>query len=313
MTDANEHIRKEAIARFVKIECDDAQLSDWEDLTDWLEQAPEHVRAYEAVVISDNGLSALGTYENGSVQTIPPAASNDNLRKGFAAVVAAAAAVIAAFWLWPAQSAPEFQIFETAPGEVRNIALNGETQVTLNSDTKIVIDMSGQREARMERGEALFVVEHDDDAPFIVELGPERLVDAGTVFNIVRTGQEYSVAVSEGEVILNPHGAAVSVEPGERLTGTIGKTDVQVHEIEAATIADWTTGRLIFSNAPLNEVASKIERSIGKTVKVAPNAAHIRFTGTIKLTNDENEIFEGLSAMTGISATVADDAWQLSR
>ncbi|QHL90470.1 hypothetical protein GVO57_06010 [Sphingomonas changnyeongensis] len=72
------------------------------------------------------------------------------------------------------------------------------SRVDLNGGTRIALDRGNPRFARLERGEALFTIVHDEARPFEVHAGDAVLRDLGTVFDVVREPDRLRVAVAEG-------------------------------------------------------------------------------------------------------------------
>lgn len=312
MTDLNKDILDAATLWFVRLERDDASASAWEAFTDWLEENPEHGRHYDAAVLGDYVFDTPSSLDNDESTPELPEPANDNRPGWYAGFATAAAVLIAIFWLWPVSGGPQFQRFETAPGESRQIALGEGTMISLNGGTEILVDMAGERRAQLLAGEALFTIEHDARRPFIVELDDERLVDAGTVFNVVRDNGDYSVSVAEGKVILNPETDAAEIMPGEQLAGTIGKSEYQIIPFDPSAIGGWAIGQLSFNNAALSQVASELERSFGTTITVADKVRGLRFTGTLQIGNGERAALESLAGLSGVKANAVDDGWRLS-
>ena len=136
----------------------------------------------------------------------------------------------------------------------------------------------GAREVTL-RGEAYFKVEHDERRPFTVRAGAAAIRDIGTAF-VVRTGEggAVRVSVSEGVVALAA-GATAAADSGVVLRqGDRGVLEAgartAVAQPGAATPDDmaWTTGRLVFREAPLAQVRDDLRRWHGIELVVADSA-----------------------------------------
>jgi transmembrane sensor len=161
------------------------------------------------------------------------------------------------------------------------------------------------------QGEAFFEVTHDARRPFVVRAGPALVRDLGTAF-VVRAGAatgRTAVTVTEGAVALAVADPAQAPTGGRRLirpepadtagavllrAGERGLVDrpasappgaaARVRRLTAALaaapgtapgVADdlaWTTGRLVFRDAPLTEVADGLRRWYGLTLRVVDPA-----------------------------------------
>src|SRR5690606_22585823 len=107
---------------------------------------------------------------------------------------------------------------ETGPGEHRALALADGSRVILNGETRIGYDPKGSRRVTLAYGEALFEIRHDESDPFVVIAGDTRLVDAGTVFNVVHNSSTLEVGVAEGAVIYEGGKGKVRLNPGDVLS-----------------------------------------------------------------------------------------------
>jgi ferric-dicitrate binding protein FerR (iron transport regulator) len=160
----------------------------------------------------------------------------------------------------------------TARGQRATLTLNDGSRVDLGVASKLRFaeGFGGARRDVYLEGEAVFEVQHDSLRPFVVHTKRAIATDLGTTF-VVRdyaSDSSVTVAVREGLVELRAAGLsqsktevarAVTLEAGEfgrvdhlgNLTGHRGNVD----EFFA-----WAEGRLAFRNAPLDEVATQLER-----------------------------------------------------
>ena len=173
-------------ARLWAIRVQEPAFDDWEGFTSWLEGDPAHLEAYEAALADEAWAVALLAAAPATPVIAPEAQPQ---RRWWIAGSAAAAAAVAVIGGWAVldRDAPAQQI-ETAPGEHRTIDLADGSKLALNGSTRVTIDPDTPRQVMLEQGEARFEVRHDASNPFVVLSGGTRLVDAGTVFNVVRDG-----------------------------------------------------------------------------------------------------------------------------
>ena len=299
---ADEGIRTQAIAWRIRLADGDAAA--WESFVAWLEQSPEHARAYDLV--------ALG--EQDAVQALDrptPVPANDDMPRigrrwvGFGA---AAAAVLLAVVGAPMLRSGDYLV-ETGPGEQRQIALEDGTRITLNGGTRIGLERSNPRIARLEAGEAQFAVVHDARTPFRVELADAVVQDVGTVFDVVRDKSGNRVEVAEGAVRYNPDRENVSLTAGQTLVDPAGDDPVRVGQRQASAIGGWTSGRLSYDQEPLDRVAAELSRTIGVAIAVAPELADRSFSGTIRIGRDRKRVVERVAALLDVSARRAGSGW----
>ena len=311
MKNFEEHIWDEATRWFMLAEYGDLQAEQWEELIQWLEADPAHRKCYDVIANSDQGLDDLAPPMSVIAEKEAlPIPANDN-RKWFAAALTAV--LIFAVFLSPQWLESNMQLFETSPGETREIALRNGTVIMLNGDSKAEIDMSGQRSVKLLQGEAAFTVTHNEEDPFTVDLGNVQLVDAGTVFNVFRENDDFSVAVAEGLVILNPERQAVSIQPGDAVRGRISDLSFKKSSVEIEGIGSWREGRLIFNDHPLTNVATALSRNLGRVVTVDPSHADVRFTGAISLDGSDDVIMKRVEGLSGMPVMSDGEGWKIGQ
>ncbi|MET0372131.1 MAG: FecR domain-containing protein [Sphingobium sp.] len=291
----------------------DPEFADWEGLTAWLEAAPDNAAAYDMLMAADADLPALLP----SDPVIVPTPANDRAdrpgRPGWRSLRwfgggAIAAALVGAIALGVTARSDIYSV-TTRPGETRTIALDDGTRVDLNGGTTMRFDRNDARFAALDKGEAAFTVRHDADNPFRVTVGETVFEDAGTVFNIVHTGDATRIGVSEGLVIYNPEAEAISLPAGRALSED--GSGLRVTEVSHDAVASWRGGRLVYAGAPVAQISQDISRSIGVEIRTTPGAASTRFTGTIMLTRDPARFFASAAPLMGLSAVRQGSGWLL--
>lgn len=334
-------------ARLWMLRVNEPDFEGWEAFTQWLECEPGHARAYNAMLDLDHWAGALvnaGTRVSiGAAGTPPGAASwegaevtrltptpphHSHARKrpdkrsgrmiaggALAASVAAVVSLIT-FGGMPF-GAPEMTEIVTRPGEHRSITLPDGSRVTLNGNSRALYDPEAPRIITLARGEALFDVHHDDATPFVVEVGKTRLVDAGTVFNVVHDNAALEVAVAEGAVFYRDHGDEVRLDPGDRLMRARPGGTVELSHADPDTIGTWREGVLQYDNAPLPLIARDLSRIFGKPVHIAREARDMRYTGTLvvhgsDLGEPNREMTAGIAALLGVEFTEQEDSWEMT-
>ncbi len=283
----------------------DPDFADWEGFTLWLEADPAHAAAYDAVQLAlDEADAALAVLPEPAPE---PAAANDNPpgwlagRRGWLGGAIAAALVLAltlVLWLAPRPGT----LHETAPGETRLIALGDGSTVELAGGTRLAVN--GARAARLEAGQALFTIRHDEANPFVLTVGETRLVDAGTIFDVRVAGEALDLAVAEGAVIVNPSAEAVRVDAGMRALRRGGRT--RVGPVDPAAVGEWRQGRISFEDAGLAEIAAELTRATGTRFTGTDSAA--RLSGSIAL-DAVREDPRALEPLLGVRVRAEGDGW----
>lgn len=298
-----EEIRESALAWAVRT--GDPAFAEWEHFTAWLEANPAHAAAYDGIVLAvDDAADALAAV---------PVANDDETapapwwRKWPGGAVAAALAAVLFFNLW---SGPDgVRLIETVPGETRLVELDDGSTITLAGGT--TVELTGPRAARLEQGQALFNVVHDDSAPFVVMAGDDRLVDLGTVFDVKLGRGGIALGVSEGVVVFNPQGRNVRVNAGELLVRRAGSDDVEVTSVDLAQVGEWTEGRLTFDMASLDLVAEDLSRSTGIAFAAVPVGAGYTVSGSL-LTAPVKEDPRVLEDLLDVEVRQVGELWEIA-
>lgn len=294
-------------ARLWAIRVQQPAFDDWTGFTEWLERDPAHLAAYDTVLDDEAWAEALLS----TAPAVKPEAQP--VRRWWLASSAAAAAVVAALGGWAVldRDAPAQQI-ATAPGEHRTIELADGSRLALNGATRVTIDPDTPRHVVLEQGEARFDVRHDASDPFVVLSGGARLVDAGTVFNVVQDGDALEVSVAEGAVIYQPGPDEVRLAPGDTLKRPGRGAKPMLAKASPQAIGSWATGELYYDNPALDQVARDLTRSIGRPVRTAGGARRIRFTGTLVLRGTAEEVVARAGPLLGVTFVVDGEGWTMS-
>jgi transmembrane sensor len=215
-------------------------------------------------------------------------------------------------------------LFTTSPGTRGTYNLPDGSVITLDADSILqVVLTENERSLRLTRGEAYFRVAKDRSRPFIVNVVDMRARAVGTVFDVHVNDQNTVVAVLEGKVEVStgapvppdrlgshfesvpstasgsatslgaqPRGAsdtvpfAAQVGPGEAIEYTRAGTFAVLPRSAAALTTFWLKGRRVYSNEPLRNVLTDVQRYSGRKIEIADGAAgDLGFTGSILLDN----------------------------
>lgn len=259
-------------------------FDDWPAFQAWLEADPRHAAAYHAMSadIADMAASVPAEVAAPVVVSMP-------VRKRWP--VWAGGAIAASLALFVGYEATETRAHpyavETAAGAMRTVQLADGSSIALGGATRLMLDRDDPRIATLERGEAMFVVRHDDSDPFEVSVGGARLVDVGTAFDVKHARGETRVAVSEGAVDYNPGQGGIRLVKGQALLVRDGKATVTA--VDVASIGSWRDSVLAYEGATLAEVADDLSRVLGVDLRADPTVAKRSFSGSIataKLSGD---------------------------
>jgi transmembrane sensor len=243
----------------------------------WLDADPQHRRAYEQAEDVVLMLGALSTSPAAEVAGRPaaPQAGRWRIPAMAAGGLLAACLAIAVFAL-PAPT------YETQSGETRQIALSDGSQVTLAPASRLKAASRWRpRALSLERGEAFFVVAHQDGHPFTVQAGDAMVRVIGTRFNVHHgAGQDVRVEVEQGVVQVSDGGQdrAVTLRAGQ--TAVADARGLSVGVLARSDLAGgWRQGRLAYDDAPLAEVVADLNRYSQRPLTIDSAA-----TGRLKVT-----------------------------
>lgn len=298
MSAVDSRIEEQAIAWIIRSR--DRDFDDWDALTHWLEADQTHADAFRSMSLLDDMLSDLpARKESVSFPTTGkwPAAAFGSVAAVFIAVI-----TISMFFISPFSYS-----VETGPGERRIVALSDGSQIALNGDTELSVSRLDDRHAELVRGEALFTVVHNEQDPFVVTVGDAIVKDEGTVFNIIRAGENTEVGVSEGLVSYNQ----IAVRPGFALRVSGDRGSPKISPVPTSAVGSWRRNQLTYSGAEIRRVASDLSRSLGVQVTVADDVRNLQFTGTINLKKDIGRFFSESAPVLGVRAKRVSDGWML--
>ena len=281
----------------------DDRFDDWEAFEAWL-ATDEHARAYDQLAADERDLGDLLTGVEWPAEPEVEAPVRPARRYWLGGAVAASLAVAVSAWtLWPSR---DLYTIETKGGERRIVALN-DVRVDMNGATRITFDRKDQRYAKLENGQAVFVVRHDDAHPFKLDTREAKLVDAGTTFEVTSDSDGLDVAVSEGLILVDPDSAGIRVPAGQRFLLQAGERTGKLSAVRPSDVGGWRSGQLFYDGAPLSRVAADLRRSLGiAKVEVSPDAARRQFSGVIRLDGGVPATIERLRLL-GITVTRTPD------
>ncbi len=273
------------------------EASDRVELDAWLAAKPSH-RALlsEYCQFSADLEQQLPTLVSSGAVTMPAPAVLTRRRWSLGWLTLAGgtfAAAAVAVVVWNGQLSSLFNkaemSYSTSIAQRRSIPLEDGTQVELNAQSSLRVEMSrDERRVVLASGEAFFSVAKDKSRPFIVETPSGSVRVTGTVFD-VRTdkGSELAVTVVEGSVQVRPSDAASggAQQPPSPLTANMrlvadGKVFVRtLPEGSVDDILAWRQGQIVFDDVPLREALTKVANYHGKSIAVSEAAAAGRTLG----------------------------------
>lgn len=307
-------IETEAIDWLIRVNSSD--FGDWDALSAWMARSDDHARAFNALAALDHAYAAgqprdrRNPFHGGGLGHAVMATKSGwwQVARGRAAAAAVMAlvALVSIFTLFPRTS-----VIETRPGEMREVVIAQGVRVHLNGDTRI--EYSGQNPDKVDlvRGEALFDVTNGATRPFEVTAGEIVMRDLGTTFNVIHSPSVTELAVSSGRVMFDSKGLAIVLAKGEAARVAGPRSPAERFGMPADSIAGWRSGRLVYRNASLAQIAEDLARRSGARISVTQQAAERRFTGTIGLGQNADDTLNKVAPLLGVEAHRDEAGWIL--
>lgn len=221
------------------------------------------------------------------------------------AMLTAAAAVALVFWL--ARPGEQNKSFATSVAHRQSLTLADGTQVELNAQTGILVEIGRtERHVRLASGEAFFSVSKDAARPFVIETPAGSVRVTGTQFNVrTENASTLDVTVLEGTVQVRPGktSAPRSLAAGHALTS--GPAGIEVRNLSATELNNalaWRRGQIVFDGTPLQEALARFARYHGRGITATPEAANLRVGGSFSL-DDLDGFFDGLELVLPVKVT----------
>jgi len=183
--------------------------------------------------------------------------------------------------------------FVVSKGQTAKLLLPDNSEVTLNSDSKIEYRKYGwlsNRELSL-HGEAFFSVKHGNKFTVNTANG-NRVVVTGTKFNVLSRGNRFDVKCYDGSVMVQtsksksiplPKGSAYAVNNDEEINSTI--------VVDSVAAPTWIKGEFYFNDTSLRLVIDELGRQFNITVKVDGfNPGDKSYTGFFKRDNLSNAL-----------------------
>jgi transmembrane sensor len=315
---------EQAIAWHLRLK--DADEDAWIEFADWLDADPARNGVYEAVADGDARMVPVlerATFPSSHEPAQPPEFGNDEDGPSYGAqsevvrrnrwrwgAVAASIGVASVVGVQMLPDRDASYAIETLAGETRTLLLADGSKIQLNGGTRIVLDRNGARSVAIAHGEARFAVKHDDSDPFTVVAGAQRLVDIGTVFNVVRTDRQLRVGVAEGAVRFEDTARAVNLRAGDGLVADT-RGHIEMSRSPGASIGSWASGKLVYDQASLEQVADDLSRSIGISLELPRRMRARRFSGVIQTQGDRDAVRARLEELIGETIVADGTRWSV--
>jgi ferric-dicitrate binding protein FerR (iron transport regulator) len=228
---------------------------------------------------------------------------NSRLRQIAAIIIFVVSVSVSLFYIYRDITTPgESTIcYETvAPiGSQTKIILPDSTIVWLNSGSFLKYSQSfgkKNREVALS-GEGYFVVKKDKSKPFLVHTVKLDVKVMGTVFNVRAYNEDEDVEVNliEGVVNVsfpeNKKAGSLTMKPNEKLVFNKLSKHVESFQTDAYRSALWTSGKLCFVDATIEQISKDLERKYEVKIQIENKLIKKElFSGSLNLNLSLKEI-----------------------
>jgi len=292
----DEKILRTAAEWWTRLRAPDSDAQTMEQWLAWSEADTRHLEAFERVTELGNRMGTLDDVTR--QQWAKEFARRPVPSRRWIPLAAAASTVLAVSGGYLAWNHLGTDItpqgYASAVAQNRDITLADGSTVSLGGASTLTTRFSAdERQVELGDGEAFFQVAHNPQRPFVVTVGDVSIHDVGTAFDVRRTGQRVTIAVTQGRVHITDNRAA----PGSNTAG-IGGLDavagqlvsydpatstMSVGNITPEQATAWRDDRLEFINEPLGVVVANVNRYSAHPVHIADaDLETLAFTGTVK-------------------------------
>lgn len=304
--DIDQDVMASALAWHASLEQDDA---DWDGYILWLEADPLHREAFDAVSLV---AAAVDDHRVEIGNLLAAQAPREPFARIFAYTGGGMAAGIALMVALPIFRVSEpVRTYSAQAARSRSVELADGVRVTLSPASAIVVRGRDAKRIELSRGEAFFDVRHDPERSLTVTAGAYTISDIGTRFSVNLAGPAFRVGVAEGRIsVASPNsGQPIQVAAGYQLVGSDG--GLELSPVAPAEIGSWRSGRLAYSDAPLNLVLADIARYSHQRVEVDPSLENTHFSGILVI-GDGSKLAKDLATVIGARLRAEGDGVRLS-
>ncbi len=306
-------ISDQAVAWFARLRSEDVSEQEVAEFNRWLELNPDHQREFnklDSLWISGKDLQhapqltksrqIIAQLKDDAKRTRAASRVSRTPRAWLAAAIVVVA-VAAGWWQWFGQQPVEqTERFFTRLGELKTIALDDGTTVTLNTRTALDVTFLPQRrEVHLLRGQASFDVAYDRDKPFVVTVGNSQVKVLGTVFDIYKQRDKSTVTLLEGVVEIAKKTSApdsaqavqqrVQLKAGQQVDVLASGEPLQVKAVELHQASAWHEGKMSFNDTPLSAVIDEANRYSELKLQLADKSiSDLPITGIFSAGQSEN-------------------------
>lgn len=286
------------------LDAGDMSADDQEAYAEWRSAHPLHQRTLDRMRAFDARVAGAGDIERDALRTVLERRRHRRLGGALLGVVLA----VVAGWAGMQSDyvRDRFPDYQTDRGELRAVALKDGSEITLDTDAAVGVDMDdGHRQVRLIRGQLLANVTKDQPRPFVVETVHGTATALGTSF-IVRREENYTlVTVIESRVRICPaklpdEDGCRTLAPGERARVTQSAVSEE-SPVDPSAAAMWSSGWLEADDWEVGDVLAELNRYSERPIEFdAASLRGVKVTGSYPL-RDIDRAIDGIGRAAELS------------
>lgn len=308
-----ENARDEAAQWFVRLQDGDLSVDERQRFDAWRAERPEHQYEFDVLQGLWSATDLVPTARLQALCAAPVARRRSKLLRYSVAASVLAVALGLGLFSGLDHPKPYSAEFSTRLGEHRQVALPDGSVMDLNSRSVVAVHYEkGRRAVELKQGEAMFSVEHDTSRPFVVAAGAGQVTVTGTRFDVRRDVDQTRVAVEAGTVKVQGRSADTVVILTAGLGTQVDSTGqvATAYAVNTDELTAWRTGKLVFNNATLGEVAREVSRYREQPLRVStPAVGNLRLTSVFK-SSDTDALLKALPHILPVALRTLPDGSQ---
>ena len=256
-----EIIEDESFIRWVK-------NNSWQDASYWEEKIRQNPEIMEDTAaakkliehFSANDSPVEKDYLDGIWDKIDNATTEKGRIRPFRSIYLYAASAAAVLIFLVIGLLPQMETFTTENGEITNVTLPDDSEVTLNAGSQIVYSgnrFNTHRKVQL-TGEAYFKVSKGNTFSVITTEGTIKVL--GTTFNVRSRDKKLSVFCYTGKVKVSDYFTSVYLSKGEKTAKLPGEILQDAQPTDTNEGLKWRNGLFYFQNTSLKEVLAELSR-----------------------------------------------------
>ncbi|MCU4675287.1 FecR domain-containing protein [Catenovulum sp. 2E275] len=194
----------------------------------------------------------------------------------------------------------------TQTGEIRDILLDDGTRLTLNTATKVDVDLN-QRHIRLLEGE-IWVATGDHSKPFSVISRHGQMRPLGTEFTVRELNQQTRLNVYQGRVQITPKSQSFNYIIETNKGADFDTNGIHKHFSAYLDSKAWVYRKLAVSNMSLTEFIHELSRYHSGIIRIAPELSAEIITGVFSL-NDTHKVLSRVSEILPVDIQYITPWW----